>query len=75
MYEIAEDGWPAFEAGFAPGGQFPPAVLLEVKGRTRTELARGELSQPGGVAVANDGAVFVTDGMFTGGRLVQVKGD
>ena len=75
VYEIAEDGWLAFEEGFAPGGEFPPAVLLEVKGRSRTELARGELSQPGGVAVANDGAVFVTDGMFTGGRLIQIKGN
>jgi len=75
VYEIAEAGWPAFEAGFAPGGVFPPAVLLEVKGSSRTELARGQLSQPGGVAVANDGAVFVTDGMFTGGRLIQVKGN
>jgi len=75
VYEIAEAGWPAFEAGFAPGGTFPPAVLLEVKGGSRTELARGELSQPGGVAVANDGAVFVTDGMFAGGRLIQIKGN
>ena len=74
VYEIAEAGWLAFDAAFATGN-FPPAVLLEVKGKSRTELARGELSQPGGVAVANDGAVFVTDGMFTGGRLIQVKGN
>jgi hypothetical protein len=73
VYEIAEDGWLAFEEGFETGN-FPPAVLLEVKGGSRTELARGELSQPGGVAVANDGALFVTDGMFTGGRLIQIRG-
>ena len=74
VYEIAEDGWLAFEAGFETGN-FPPAVLLQVKGRSQTELARGELSQPGGVAVARDGAVFVTDGMFTGGRLIQITGN
>jgi hypothetical protein len=73
VYEIAEDGWLAFEAGFETG-DFPPAVLLQVKGGSRTELAGGELSQPGGVAVANDGALFVTDGMFTGGRLIQIRG-
>ena len=73
VYEIAEDGWLAFESGFETGN-FPPAVLLEVKGGSRTELARGQLSQPGGVAVANDGALFVTDGMFTGGRLIQITG-
>jgi hypothetical protein len=73
VYEIAEDGWLAFEAGFETG-DFPPAVLLQVRGNTRSELARGELSQPGGVAVGNDGAVFVTDGMFTGGRLLQITG-
>lgn len=73
VYEIAEDGWLAFESGFQTGN-FPSAVLLEVKGGSRTELARGELSQPGGVAVGNDGALFVTDGMFTGGRLIQITG-
>jgi hypothetical protein len=73
VYEVAEDGWLAFEAGFETG-DFPAAVLLEVKGGSRTELARSELSQPGGVAVANDGALFVTDGLFTGGRLIQIRG-
>jgi glucose/arabinose dehydrogenase len=51
-------------------------VLLEVsrKGRIR-ELAEGKLSQPGGVVVAKDGAVFVTDNVFTefGGRLLRVR--
>lgn len=75
VYEIAEDGWLAFEEGFAPGGEFPPAVLLKVKGGKTTELLRGQLSQPGGVDVASSGAVFVTDGMFTGGRLIQVTGN
>lgn len=75
VYEIAEDGWLAFEAGFAPGGEFPPAVLLKVKGNRTTELVRGQLSQPGGVAVTNGGSVYVTDGMFTGGRLLKVRGN
>ena len=75
VYEIAEDGWPAFEAGFEPDGEFPPAVLLKVKGGKTTELLRGQLSQPGGVAVTNGGSVYVTDGMFTGGRLVKVRGN
>ena len=65
----------AFEAGETTG-VFPPAVLLEVRdnGRRhqrRTELAAGELSQPGGVVVTG-GDVYVTDGIFTGGRLLEV---
>ncbi|MEY2583641.1 MAG: hypothetical protein QOE09_3490 [Ilumatobacteraceae bacterium] len=75
VYELAADGVLAFEAGFAPGGVFPPAVLLEVtrKGshEHRTELAAGQLSQPGGVVVAG-GHVYVTDGIITGGRLLAV---
>jgi len=72
VYEIAEDGWLAFEEGFATG-DFPPAVLLKVKGGKRIELVRGELSEPGGVAVGHNGAVYVTDGMFTGGRLLRIR--
>jgi hypothetical protein len=72
VYEIAEEGWLAFEGGF-PAGPFPPAVLLEVKRHSVRELARGELSQPGGVVVTPFGRVFVTDGMFGNGRLVEIK--
>ncbi len=60
-----------FEAAFETG-DFPPAVLTEVKRNKRTELAAGQLSQPGGIAVTDRGHVYVTDGMFTGGRLVLV---
>ena len=74
VYELAAGGVGAFEEGFAPTGQFPPAVLLEVskrgKGR-RTELAAGQLSQPGGVVVIK-GKVYVSDGMFSSGRLLQI---
>ena len=75
VYEFAEEGVLAFEAGFETG-EFPPAVLLEVKrgwhGDKRTELATGELSQPGGIVVTN-GKIYVTDGMFTGGRLLRIS--
>ena len=75
VYELAEDGVFAFEAGLETG-EFPPAVLLEVKrgwhGDKRTELATGELSQPGGIVVVN-GKIYVTDGVFTGGRLLRIS--
>ena len=78
VYELAADGVFAFEEGFA-SGVFPPAVLLEVKkhgrhGDKRTELAAGELSQPGGVAVSK-GKVYVTDGVFGVGRLLRINRD
>lgn len=93
VYELAEDGVLAFEAGLPgengepPTGPMPPAVLLEVwrrwhdddadrrgdghcdKGR---ELAAGQLFEPGGVVVDRRGQVFVTDGVFSGGRLLKV---
>ncbi|HEY7115497.1 MAG TPA: ScyD/ScyE family protein [Tepidisphaeraceae bacterium] len=73
VYEIARKGWLRFEEGFAPGGTFPKAVLLELRpGGGRRELAHGKLSQPGGIVVTRAGAIFVTDGMFTGGRLLRV---
>jgi hypothetical protein len=78
VYELAADGVFAFEAALEdPTGStpFPPAVLLEVRksrwSDRRTELAAGELSQPGGVVVTQ-GKVYVTDGVFTSGRLLQV---
>jgi hypothetical protein len=80
VYEIAEDGWLAFEEGFATG-DFPPAVLLEVKGDKIQELVRGELSEPGGVTVGWNGAVFVTDGVIgigpdpNHGRLIRIRGN
>ncbi|MGH2637273.1 MAG: ScyD/ScyE family protein [Actinomycetota bacterium] len=72
VYELAEDGVLAFEAGFETG-EFPPAVLLSVRGDKRREIAAGLLSQPGGVVVTHRGDVFVTDGMFSDGRLVHVR--
>ena len=60
----------AFEAGLAPGGVFPLAVLLEVKisrrDDRRTERVAGELSQPGGIVIVND-RIYVSDALFTDG--------
>ena len=57
---------------------FPAARLLVVRraGTSRAqvnELATGQLSQPGGIAVTPLGQVYATDGMFTGGRLLKVS--
>ena len=74
MYEFAADGVLAFEEGFETG-VFPPAVLLEVSNKKRRELATGLLSQPGGVEVGKNGAVFVTDGVYGEGvgRLLEIQ--
>lgn len=78
VYELAADGVFAFEEGLSTG-VFPPAVLLEVKRRrsseSRVELAEGELFEPGGVVVGAEGKVYVTDGVFTGGRVSRVIRD
>jgi hypothetical protein len=71
VYELAKDGVGAFEAGFE-SGDFPPAVLLEVKKNKTTELAAGQLSEPGGIVATNRGHVYVTDGVFSDGRLIEV---
>ena len=73
VYQIAKRGWLAFEEGFVTG-TFPPAVLLEVRrGHKPRELVKGKLREPGGVVVTRDGRIFVTDGMFSNGRLVRVR--
>lgn len=68
---------PAFEEGFATGG-FPPATLLRVspRGRTqhRVELAAGLLSEPGGIA-ADRNEIDVTDGVLADGRLPRVEAE
>ena len=71
VYQLAADGTLAFEEGFETG-EFPPAVLLEIKpDGFRRELAAGELSQPGGVT-AYRGNVVVTDGVFGNGRVLKL---
>ena len=77
VYELAAGGVAAFEEGFA-SGNFPPAVLLESSTKSRhddpakrKELAAGQLSQPGGIAIVDDD-LYVTDGVFTAGRLLEI---
>jgi hypothetical protein len=73
-YGLAADGVFAFEEGLVTG-EFPSAVLTEVRANgKRRELVPGQLSEPGGVAVASDGTVFATDGVFSSGRLLQIRG-
>jgi DNA-binding beta-propeller fold protein YncE len=75
VYELNAGGVGAYEAGFGTG-DFGPAVLLEITGGTRRELAAGQLTEPGGVVVAPNGrAVFVTDHVMNEnvGRLVRVQ--
>jgi hypothetical protein len=80
-----EAGLPG-EGGEPPAGPMPPAVLIEVKTHSWNkwhrnvhpdqgrELARGQLFEPGGVVVDKWGTVYVTDGIFTGGRLLKIVG-
>jgi hypothetical protein len=70
-FEYAKDGVGAFEEGcFGPGG-CPPAVLVKIQGGSVTELAKGQLSQPGALAVSG-GNLYVTDNVVTGGRLLRL---
>lgn len=70
VYELARDGVLAFEEGFDTG-EFPPAVLLVVEKHRRHELAKGHLSEPGGITFGL-GGLFVTDGVFSNGRLLRI---
>lgn len=72
VLELAAEGVLAFEAGLETG-EFPPAVLLEIRGSRTRELAAGQLSQPDGIAVHSTGNIYVTDGIFTSGRLLRVR--
>ncbi|MEJ7582691.1 MAG: ScyD/ScyE family protein [Acidimicrobiales bacterium] len=72
VFEYAEEGVGVFEEQcFGPAAACPPAVLLEVDGDEREELAKGELYEPGTVAVSGDD-VYVTDRVLTGGRLLVI---
>jgi hypothetical protein len=76
VLSLARNGVLAFEAGFGTGN-FPAATLYRYTrvGRPHEKaelLARGAIEEPGGVAVGWDGTIYVTEGMFTGGRLLQI---
>jgi len=72
VLELAKDGALAFEAGFETG-EFPPAVLLTVGRHGRSELVKGKLSQPGGIAFSRSGKLYATDGVFGNGRLLRIS--
>lgn len=75
VLEMAKDGL----GGFLVLDQNPATVvgaLWAVKGGARTELAPGSLVVPGGVAVGDDGALYVTTGDVLGpghGSVVRVS--
>ncbi|CAN5447752.1 hypothetical protein BH10ACT1_BH10ACT1_15900 [soil metagenome] len=72
VFEYAAGGVGAFEAGCDSAAGCPPAVLLKVVGGVRTELAAGELHEPGWLAV--DGkTLYLTDSVLTGGRLLKLS--
>jgi hypothetical protein len=71
-FEYAAGGVGEFEAGcFGPGG-CPPAVLKQIRGGQVTELAAGQLSQPGALALSGN-TLYVTDSVLTGGRLLELN--
>ena len=71
VLELAKGGVLAFEAGFETG-EFPPAVLLKLGKHGRSEVARGQLSEPGGIAFSRSGKLYATDGVFSDGRLLRI---
>jgi hypothetical protein len=46
-------------------------VLKKVAGGRVTELAAGQLAEPGSLAL-NGGSLYLTDHTFRGGRLVRL---
>ena len=77
VLSLARAGVLAFEEGFATG-KFPHAALYEFErvGRPHEKMTvhtRAAIAEPGSVAIGPKGEIYVTDGMFTGGRLLQVR--
>ncbi len=68
--ELAKAGLAALEQG----GKLTGALIRVWPDGRRTELAAGQLTAPAGVAVGNDGTVYVSDfSVFAGkGRLVAI---
>lgn len=71
VLELAKDSWLAMETGGSPiGGLF----RILPGGKQRVELAENQLILPGGVAVSQDGKVYVTGPIFGEGVLARVTG-
>ena len=71
VYEIARKGWLAFEEGFAHRRHVPQGGPARGTDRPPAARARQGQAVPAGRhrRDARDGTIFVTDGMFTGGRF------
>jgi hypothetical protein len=70
--EMAKNG--LFGVLVIPGGDPTGALIKVAPNGARSELAAGQLILPGGVAVANDGALFVVNGSIfaDAGELLRI---
>ena len=52
----------------------PTGALFKVQHGVRTELAAGQLSMPGGLAIASDGTIYVTNWsvLAGGGQVLRI---
>ena len=76
VLELAKNGVAAVEEGGDPNSPLPPGVLLKLLGGKRTELARGQITLPGGVSVNPVGTgLYVTDLQLVpqAGRLLKIN--
>lgn len=71
VFQYSAAGILAFEGGCQSSAGCPPALLQRVVGSTRTELAAGELSEPGWM-VAHGSTLYLTDHVLSGGRLLSI---
>jgi hypothetical protein len=75
VLELAKQGVGAIEGG-DPNSPPPPGVLLRLHCGERTEIAKGQITLPGGVAINPFGkGVYVTDFQLVpqAGRLLEVS--
>jgi hypothetical protein len=72
--EFAAGGVGEFEACLGAPVPCPPAVLLQLKNGQVNELAHGQLSEPGSLAISGH-TLYVTDHTFRprGGRLLAIN--